>query len=236
MKLSNRHIREALKSWQWRAYRGETALDPDTLQIGPNSVDITLHPKLLYPLPGFLTPAQVAEAKMPPRCCPGFFTDVDPRKPETLQWGTHDMTDEGMIIWPGQFLLGAATERFDCDKPLDLDGGTTGFQNTRDARVSNGTVLRRSWFAQMYDGRSTCGRLGLASHVTAGFGDYGFKGAFTLELVNHAPYAILLRPGMRIGQVAFEEVSEPAEDYRGAYSGTNHNDGPVPPLLGPKRF
>ncbi len=87
----------------------------------------------------------------------------------------------------------------------------------------------------MYEGRSTCARIGLASHITAGFGDYGFAGSFTLEIVNHAHYPIQLRPGMRIGQVAFDEVLEP-ELYTGAYSGTNHSDGPVPPKLGPDRF
>jgi deoxycytidine triphosphate deaminase len=117
---------------------------------------------------------------------------------------------------PGEFLLGSVRERFWSGAPIHVPD------------------IGPMFFTQMYEGRSTCGRIGLASHITAGFGDYGFSGCFTLELVNHAPYAIFLWPGMRIGQIAFEAVVDP-ESYAGAYS-HGHDNGPVPPDLGEHRF
>lgn len=51
----------------------------------------------------------------------------------------------------------------------------------------------------MYEGRSSLGRLGLMSHITAGFGDIGFCGTWTLEISVIMPVRIY--PGMRIGQL-----------------------------------
>lgn len=59
-------------------------------------------------------------------------------------------------------------------------------------------------------GRSTLGRLGISVHQTAGYIDPGFKGQITLELSNHGPAPVLLKPGYRIGQIVFEELSSPA--------------------------
>lgn len=225
MKLSSHALNEAFAKGLWKAYRGDERIAAPDIKVGPNSVDVTLHAKLLFPWPGDLT--------LPP---PDFFPTgayrnagytVDPRVPSSLQWASHTMGTEGVLLRPRDFVLGAARERFDCDEPLTLDAPFEDYVNVRQ---------RRAWFVQMYEGRSSCGRLGLASHITAGFGDYGFKGAFTLELYNHSPFDIRIFPGMRIGQVAFEEISPPSAGYQGAYSGINHNDGPVAPVLGPTRF
>ena len=42
-------------------------------------------------------------------------------------------------------------------------------------------------FVPMLEGRSSVGRLGLFIHVTAGFGDVGFSGYWTLEMVCCVP-------------------------------------------------
>ena len=58
-------------------------------------------------------------------------------------------------------------------------------------------------------GRSSIGRAG--SHIhTAGWVDPGFEGQITLELINHAPCPVKLYEGMRIGQIVFGELKEPA--------------------------
>lgn len=62
-----------------------------------------------------------------------------------------------------------------------------------------------------FDGKSSLARLGLLTHVTAGFIDPGFRGFITLELLNVALSPILLRPGMAIGQISFEMLDVPAE-------------------------
>lgn len=65
--------------------------------------------------------------------------------------------------------------------------------------------------AARIEGCSTLGRLGLACHVTAGFIDPGFQGTITLELKNMGHQPFTLRPGMRIAQVCFFEMTSPAE-------------------------
>lgn len=65
-------------------------------------------------------------------------------------------------------------------------------------------------------GRSSIGRLGIAVHVTAGFGDIGFHGKWTLEITAAIPVKIY--PDMEICQIYFEEVSgDTGIQYHGRY-------------------
>jgi dCTP deaminase len=197
MTLGKEQILKALKSNTWKAYKNNILIDADSLTIGPNSIDVTLHPSLLA------------------SALPSGYTCIDPHNPNSIAWFSKNVDSLGAFS-PGEFLLGATNERVDCSAPLIIDGKTL-------------------HFAPMYDGRSTLGRLGIGSHVTAGFGDYGFAGAFTLELFNVNQFPVKLHSNMRIGQVFFVQVLEPGL-YTGAYSKSNHYNGPVPPELGPKRF
>jgi len=61
------------------------------------------------------------------------------------------------------------------------------------------------------EGRSSLGRLGIIVHSTAGFVDPGFSGTITLEISNLNRLPVALYPGMRICQVAFLQMSSPAE-------------------------
>ena len=54
------------------------------------------------------------------------------------------------------------------------------------------------------------GRLGLLIHSTAGFIDPGWDGHVTLELSNVANLPITIYHGMKIGQLSFVQLSEPA--------------------------
>jgi len=58
---------------------------------------------------------------------------------------------------------------------------------------------------------SSLGRLGLLIHSTAGFIDPGWDGHVTLELSNVANLPITIYPEMKIGQLSFVQLSEPAE-------------------------
>jgi deoxycytidine triphosphate deaminase len=58
---------------------------------------------------------------------------------------------------------------------------------------------------------SSLGRLGLLIHSTAGFIDPGWDGHVTLELSNVANLPVTIYPGMKIGQISFVQLSEPAE-------------------------
>lgn len=66
-----------------------------------------------------------------------------------------------------------------------------------------------------YDGRSSTGRLGIFSHVTAGFGDVGFCGTWTLEIVVIHPVRVY--PNMKIGQLSYCNVVGETTDYDGKY-------------------
>lgn len=80
-----------------------------------------------------------------------------------------------------------------------------------------------------FEGKSTLGRYGLMTHVTAGFIDPGFTGTITLELHNVSPVTLALEPGQRIGQLAFEQLTNPvglAYFDTGRYNGQY---GPTPP-------
>lgn len=59
------------------------------------------------------------------------------------------------------------------------------------------------YLACRFEGKSSLGRIGLTTHVTAGFIDPGFQGTITLEIKNENQFPILLKPGMLIGQLCF---------------------------------
>jgi dCTP deaminase len=77
------------------------------------------------------------------------------------------------------------------------------------------------------EGKSTFGRRGLLTHVTAGFIDPGFSGQITLELGNISYRPIRLTPGQRIGQLCFFRLSSFAERPYGAAGLGSHYQGQV---------
>jgi dCTP deaminase len=77
------------------------------------------------------------------------------------------------------------------------------------------------------EGKSTLGRLGLLTHVTAGFIDPGFTGEVTLECVNVSYTTLTLTPGMRIGQLCFFRLSSPAQRPYGHPELGSHYQGQV---------
>lgn len=75
-------------------------------------------------------------------------------------------------------------------------------------------------FVPGIEGRSSVGRLGISVHATAGFGDVGFHGTWTLEVSVIKPVRVYAN--MRICQIFFEECSglvDPGADkYVGKYN------------------
>jgi dCTP deaminase len=69
------------------------------------------------------------------------------------------------------------------------------------------------------EGRSSIGRLGVNIHATAGFGDIGFSGTWTLEVSVVRPVRIYA--GMRFCQVYFTKCNstDPQSWYDGKYLG-----------------
>ena len=99
-----------------------------------------------------------------------------------------EVGDEPFILHPGEFVLGSTLER---------------------VRLPNDLVAR-------LEGKSSLGRLGLLIHSTAGFIDPGWDGHVTLELSNVANLPITIYQGMKIGQISFVQLTEPAETPYGS--------------------
>lgn len=82
-----------------------------------------------------------------------------------------------------------------------------------------------------FEGKSSLGRLGLLTHITAGFIDPGFEGHITLEIHCVAPCGVVLHPGMKIGQICFEELTLPVDiPYGDPELGSHYQDQRGPTL------
>jgi dCTP deaminase len=93
---------------------------------------------------------------------------------------------------------------------------------------TNETATSRA-FVPMFEGRSSIGRLGINTHITAGFGDVGWgylpddQGSlvcqyptWTLEI--EVVHPIRVYPGVRIGQVYFIRPEGTLSFYKGKYT------------------
>jgi dCTP deaminase len=132
------------------------------------------------------------------------YAYIDPsQEQEDLTELVETTGDDAFVLHPGEFVLGATLE----------------------------TVTLPDDVAARLEGKSSLGRLGLLTHSTAGFIDPGFSGHVTLELGNVATLPIKLWPGMKIGQLAFFQLSSPADNpYGSAVYGSRYQGqrGPTP--------
>ena len=98
---------------------------------------------------------------------------------------------EGLLIQPGQLYLGRTVE-----------------------------YTETYGLVPMLEGRSSIGRLGLMVHATAGFGDIGFRGYWTLEMFCVQPLRIYA--DVEICQICYHSVEGDYDDYEGGkYQGNN---------------
>lgn len=114
---------------------------------------------------------------------------------------TQDVTTGSLQLYPGEFVLAHTLE-------------TVSVPDTMAAKV---------------EGKSSLGRIGLLLHATAGFIDPGFHGTVTLELSVVAPRALVLHPGMAIGQICFFKLSNAAQrPYGSAGLGSRYQGQSTP--------
>jgi len=72
----------------------------------------------------------------------------------------------------------------------------------------------------MLEGRSSIGRLGMFVHVTAGFGDIGFNGFWTLEIFVVQP--LIIYPNVEVCQIYFHHIQGNYSTYKnGKYQNNN---------------
>ncbi|MFT5877428.1 MAG: dCTP deaminase, partial [Dokdonia sp.] len=110
--------------------------------------------------------------------------------------------EEGLLLEPHKLYLGRTNEHTATDK-----------------------------FVPMLEGRSSIGRLGLFIHVTAGFGDVGFSGYWTLEIFCVQP--IRIYPNVEICQIFYHSIEG---DYDLYTSGKYQNNKGIQPSLLYKDF
>ena len=105
--------------------------------------------------------------------------------------------EKGLVLSPNQLYLGRTAERTETHN-----------------------------LVPMIEGRSSVGRLGLFVHVTAGFGDVGFCGYWTLEMFAVQPVRIY--PHVPICQIFYHEITGEITEYDSKYQ---HNRDIQPSLL-----
>ena len=86
-------------------------------------------------------------------------------------------------------------------------------------------------YVTMLEGRSSTGRLGLFIHVTAGFGDIGFAGYWTLEIFCVQPVRIY--PNVEICQIYYHDIDGEYDLYS---SGKYQNNSGIQASLMYKDF
>jgi dCTP deaminase len=106
--------------------------------------------------------------------------------------------EEGLVLQPGKLYLGRTVEYTKTDK-----------------------------LVPMLEGRSSIGRLGLFIHITAGFGDVGFRGYWTLEMFCVQP--IRIYAGVEICQIFYHTIEGDYVHY--ASNKYQNNQGIQPSLL-----
>lgn len=105
--------------------------------------------------------------------------------------------EEGLVLEPGRLYLGRTHEH-----------------------------TETSYFVPMLEGRSSVGRLGLYIHVTAGFGDVGFSGYWTLEIQCVQPVKIY--PLVEICQIYYHTIEG---EYTGYEGGKYQNNTGIQPSM-----
>ena len=83
---------------------------------------------------------------------------------------------------------------------------------------------RTDTLVPMLEGRSSIGRLGMFVHVTAGFGDVGFNGFWTLEIFVVQP--LIIYPNVEICQIYYHHLDG---SYSGYQSGKYQNNSEIQP-------
>lgn len=91
--------------------------------------------------------------------------------------------EEGLVLQPNQLYLGRTVE-----------------------------YTETHGYVPMLEGRSSIGRLGLFVHVTAGFGDVGFEGYWTLEMIAVQPVRIY--PGVQVCQIFYHSIDGAVTEYK----------------------
>lgn len=170
--------------------RGEIEIDPyDPARINPNSYNVRLARELKsYDI--YRSDRSHQSFKIRPDgtyCCDDFYKVPYIDSKSDNKTLDFIIPDEGAILMPNTLYLGHTIER-----------------------------TATKFYIPAISGRSSIGRLGMCIHITAGFGDIGFDGTWTLEITVVEPLKIY--PNMEVAQVYFNTPCGDASlQYNGRY-------------------
>lgn len=142
---------------------------------------------------------------------------IDPFSPDQLNPNSYNLRlHDELVVYDAPVLdMRAANPVSKVPIPpegLELEPNRLYLGRTLEYTATDGVV-------PMLEGRSSIGRLGLFVHITAGFGDVGFRGYWTLEIFCVQP--IRVYPNVQICQIFYHTIEG---DYDGYESGKYQNN------------
>ena len=187
-----------------RAYEsGSIVIEPfDRKCLGTNSYDVHLASTLLTYRPDYETVMAYFDDRY-------GFTPTPSRREKPLDVYeprdtiSHVIYEEGFVLQPGELYLASTVEYTESHRHLPI-----------------------------LNGKSSIGRLGLSIHVTAGTGDVGFCGHWTMELFVIKPLRVYA--GMAIGQLLWFTTNEAPEipyDLKKSAKYNNRNPTPMASMM-----
>lgn len=201
MILSDTAIIAAMRS-------GDIVIDPFWIdQLGGNSYDVRLASVLLVyeTEANALTAGGWSSNIIGPELCGSYETQTTPeaRPFVPLDSSTEpsvikvEITDTGIILVPGILYLASTIEYTETHK-----------------------------YVPYLDGKSGVGRLGISVHATAGRGDVGFCGHWTMEISVVEPVRVYA--GMPIGQLTYHAVEGKVQRRYDTKPGASYTDARDP--------
>jgi dCTP deaminase len=149
---------------------------------------------------------------------------IDPFKPTALNPNSYNLSLHDELLVYEELVLDMAKANRVRRIPIPREGLVLSPNQLYLGRTAERTETRN--LVPQIEGRSSVGRLGLFVHVTAGFGDVGFCGYWTLEMFAVQPVRIY--PGVPICQIFYHEIAGAFDEYDSKYQ---HNRDIQPSLL-----
>lgn len=170
---------------------GNIEIDPfDEKNVNPASVDLTLGDEVaIYEGTAHFTGADPKRWPSSKNLDGSAFMPMGPTCPHVIdvrkrpEVRRFKISENGWVLQPGIGYLMHTNERVATNK-----------------------------YIPVLDGKSSIGRLFVWIHVTAGYGDLGFNGQYTLEVASLFP--VRLYAGMRICQMRFHTVTGEPVNYQ----------------------
>lgn len=134
---------------------------------------------------------------------------IDPYQPDHLNPNSYNLTLHNEILTYEEVVLDMRKNNRVRRMTIPESGLVLEPNRLYLARTVERTETRN--LVPMIDGRSSIGRLGLFVHVTAGFGDVGFCGYWTLEMFAVQPVRIY--PGVQICQIFYHQIAGDVNEY-----------------------